>query len=149
MLQSQPLHPLKYDLQIFTDTSKEGRGTHLRENTARSTGPFQKANYTNYLLELNSACHHRQHHSGCQQTRRGGVRVGCGVGGGELRSSVCPTVENPDLVMQETGDSQIQTNPRPPNNKCDGRHTTQARPDHPDREVPLSRGLQSICSRWH
>ena len=34
VLQGQPLHPLKHPLQIFTDASKEGWGTHLNEHTA-------------------------------------------------------------------------------------------------------------------
>ena len=37
MLPGQPLHPLKHALQIFTDPSKEGWGTHLKEHTARGT----------------------------------------------------------------------------------------------------------------
>ena len=35
VLTGQPLHPLKHALQIFTDVSKEGWGTHLNEHTAR------------------------------------------------------------------------------------------------------------------
>ena len=31
VLQSQPLHPLRHALYIFTDTSKEGWGAHLNE----------------------------------------------------------------------------------------------------------------------
>ena len=52
---------------------------------------------------------------------------------------VCPTVENPDLMLQEAGDSQGPTHFRP----CDfdSRETIQARPDHPNRIVSPSRGL--------
>ena len=46
--------------------------------------------------------------------------------------------ENPDLVLQETDNSQSQTNVRPA--KCDSRQTIQVRPHHLDRVVPLSRG---------
>ena len=35
VLLGQPLHPLKHALQIFTDASKEGWGTHLNEYIAR------------------------------------------------------------------------------------------------------------------
>ena len=45
-LQDQPLHPLKYALQIFTDTSKEGWGARLNECTARGTLRNQKLSYT-------------------------------------------------------------------------------------------------------
>ena len=37
VLLGQPLNPLKHALQIFTDASKEGRGAHLDEHTARRT----------------------------------------------------------------------------------------------------------------
>ena len=37
ILSGQPLHPLKLALQIFTDASKEGWGTHLDKHTARGT----------------------------------------------------------------------------------------------------------------
>ena len=46
VLTVQPLQPLKHALQIFTDASKEGWGTHLNERMARETGHFQKANCT-------------------------------------------------------------------------------------------------------
>ena len=34
VLQGQPLHPIKHALQIFTDASKEGWGTHLNAHTS-------------------------------------------------------------------------------------------------------------------
>ena len=34
------IHPIKHALQIFTDASKEGWGTHLNEHTARGTWPL-------------------------------------------------------------------------------------------------------------
>ena len=37
VLPGQPLHPLKYALQIFTDASKEGWGAHLNKLTVRGT----------------------------------------------------------------------------------------------------------------
>ena len=50
-----------------------------------------------------------------------------------------PSVENPDLVFQETGDSQSLTHSRLA--ECGSRQAIQARPDHPYRVVSLSRGL--------
>ena len=40
-----------------------------------------------------------QHHSCCQHKQRRH----------EVRPTVCPSVENPDLVLRETGDSQGPT----------------------------------------
>ena len=55
--------------------------------------------------------------------------------------SVSPTVENPDLVHQETGDPQSSIHPRPA--KCDNRQAIQVRPNHSDRMVSPLRGLPS------
>ena len=52
---------------------------------------------------------------------------------------MCPSVENPDLVYQQTGNSQSSTHPRPA--ECDSRQAIQARSYHPDRVVPSPRGL--------
>ena len=46
-------------------------------------------------------------------------------GGDEVGSSMCPPVDKPDLVCQETGNSQSSTHPRPA--ECDGRQTIQTR----------------------
>ena len=45
VLQSQPIHPLKYALQIFKEASKEEWGAHLNALQGE-TGPFQKTSYT-------------------------------------------------------------------------------------------------------
>ena len=50
VLQGQPLHPIKHALQIFTDTSKEGWGTHLNEHTARGSWSLPEGKlHINYL----------------------------------------------------------------------------------------------------
>ena len=49
------------------------------------------------------------------------------------------TVENFNLVFQETSDSQSPIHSRPA--ECGSRQAIQARPDHPDRVVSPSRGL--------
>ena len=54
---------------------------------------------------------------------------------------MCPSVENPDLVYQETGNPQSLTHPRP--TECDSRQTIQTRPDHSNKMVPSPRGLPS------
>ena len=51
-------------------------------------------------------------------------------------SSVWPTVENPDLVLQKTGDSQSATHSRPA--ECHSIQAIQTRLDHLDRMVPPS-----------
>ena len=50
VLTGQPLHPIKHALQIFTDASKEGWGTHLNEFTARGTWSLPESKlHINYL----------------------------------------------------------------------------------------------------
>ena len=62
-------------------------------------------------------------------------------GGDEVGPSVCPFVENPDLVYQQTGNPQSSTHPRPA--ECDSRQAIQTRPNHSHRMVPSPRGLPS------
>ena len=57
----------------------------------------------------------------------------------EIGPSVRPTLENLDLVLQETSDFKGPTHPRP--TECGGRQAIQTRPDHLDRMVPPSRGV--------
>ena len=54
---------------------------------------------------------------------------------------MCPTVEDLDLVHQETSNSQRPTHTRPAEHGS--RQAIQARPDHSNRMVPPPRGLQS------
>ena len=148
VLPGQPLHPLKHALQIFTDTSKEGRGAHLNERTARGTWSLPESKLHINHLELkavflalkefqdlccnNSTGSHRQHNSGClyQQGR-----------GDEVGFIVCPTVENPFLVHQETGNSQSMSHPQLA--ERDSRQTIQVWPGHSNGIVPSSRGVPS------
>ena len=50
VLTGQPLHPIKHALQIFTDASKKGWGTHLNEHTARGSWSLPESKlHINYL----------------------------------------------------------------------------------------------------
>ena len=82
------------------------------------------------LPEQHSSYSHRQHHSGCLYKQRRGD---------ESWSSVCPSVESPDLVYQQTGYSQSPTHPRPAEHGS--KQAIQARPDNSNRVFSPSRGL--------
>ena len=147
VFQGQPLHPVKHALQIFTDASKEGWGAHLNKHTARGSWSLPESKlHINYLelkavflalrvprhlLKQDSTCSNRHHYSSVihKQGRRHAVG-----------STLCPTVENPNLVYEATGDSQSPTHSRPA--ERDSRQAIQARPDHPNRMVSPSRGLR-------
>ena len=82
------------------------------------------------LFRQDSSCGNKQHHNGVihKQGRRQ-----------EVGPSLCPTVENLDLVFQETSDSQSLTHSRLA--EYGSRQAIQARPDHPNRVVSPSSGL--------
>ena len=84
------------------------------------------------LFKQHSLGSHRQHNSGCLYQQRGGDEVGL---------PVCPTVENPVLVHQETGNSQGTSHPQPA--ERDSRQAIQTWPDHSNRMVPSPRGFPS------
>ena len=75
---------------------------------------------------------HRQHNSGCLYQQRRADEVGL---------PVCPTVENPVLVHQETSNSQGMSHPRPA--ERDIRQAIQTWPDHLNGMVPSPRGFPS------
>ena len=91
---------------------QERWGSHLGEHTARGTMvPSRSKLHINFLelrwsfgplriprplVEQYCCCSYRQHSSGCLYEGRAGD---------DVRPSLCPSVENPDLVFQETGDS--------------------------------------------
>ena len=73
----------------------------------------------------------RQYHGGVAYKQGGRYEVG---------PTMCPTMENLDLVYQKTSDSQSLTHTRPA--KCISRQAIQIGPDHSDRMVPPSRGIR-------
>ena len=146
MFQGQPLHPLKHALQIFTDVSKEGWGTHLNERTVRGTWslPESKLQINYMYLELKAVLLAlKEFQDLCLDnivlvaTDNTTVVAFINKEEGGMKSSV----ENPDLVCQETGNSQSSTHSSP--SECDSKQAIQTKPDHSDRMVPSPRGLPS------
>ena len=88
------------------------------------------------LLGQDSPGSNRQHNGSglCKQGRRH-----------EVGPTLCPIVENLDLVYQETSDSQGPTHPRSP--KCSSRQTIQTGSDHPDRMVSPSRSFPNLMQQ--
>ena len=84
------------------------------------------------LFKQHSPGSHRQHNSGCLYQQRRGDGVGL---------SVCPSVENPVQVYQETGNSQGTSHPRP--TERDSRQAIQTWPDHSNRVVTSSSSVSS------
>ena len=150
VLPGQPLHPVKHALQIFTDASKEGWGTHLNERTARGTWSVPESKLHINHLELNAVfLALKESQDLCSNNivlvATDNTTVVAYInkegGGDEVGLPVCPTVENPVLVHQETGNSQGTSHPRPA--ERDSRQAIQTWPDHSNGMVPSPRGFPS------
>ena len=126
---------------------KKGGGAHLNEHTARGTWSLLESKLHINYLELKAmflalkefldpcsdkiiSCNNRQYHS-CVIHKQGRRH--------EVGPTLCPALENLDLVFQKTGDSQSLTYSRAA--ECGSRQAIRARPDHPNRVVSPSRGL--------
>ena len=111
---------------VLVDTGKQA--AHKPSRTKSSFPSVERVPRS--LCRKNSSSSNRQYYSSSlhKQGRRN-----------EVGPTVCPTVENLDLVFPATSNSQSSTHSRPL--KCDSRQTVQTGSDHPDRVVPPSRSL--------
>ena len=144
VLQGQPLHPLQHALQIFTDASKEGWGAHLNERIARGSWSVPESKLRINYLELKAVfLALKEFQDLCVDkivlVATDNTTVVAYIKRHEVGPTVCPTVENLDLVYPATSNSKSPTHPRP--TKCGSRQTIPAGSDHPDRMVPPSRGF--------
>ena len=112
--------------RVLVDTGKQA--THKPSRTKSSFPSIERVPRS--LCRKNSSSSNRQYYSSILHKQGGRNEVG---------PTVCPTVENLDLVFPATSNSQSSTHPRPL--KCDSRQTVQAGSDHPDRVVPPSGSL--------
>ena len=136
VLTGQPLHPIKHALQIFTDASKEGWGAHLNEFTARGTWSLPESKLHINYLELKAVFLALKEFQNLlyKQGRRH-----------EVGHTLCPTMENLDLVYQTSSNSKSLTYPRAA--ECGSRQAIQTGPDHSNRMVPPSRGFPSYMQQ--
>ena len=155
ILTGQPLHPIKHALQIFTDTSKEGWGAHLNEHTARGSWSLPESKlHINYLelkavvlalKEFQDLCTDKivlvttDNTTVVSYINKEGIWH-------EVGSSLCPIMENLDLVYLETSNSQSPAHSMPAEHGS--RQAIQTRPDHPVWPL-LPEVFHTICSRWH
>ena len=96
--------------------------------TKSSLSSFKRVSRPLYWPD--STCGNRQHYS--SDLHKQGRRH-------EVRPTLCPIMENLDLVYQETSNSQSPTHSRPA--ECGSRQAIQTRPDHSNRVVSPSRGF--------
>ena len=112
--------------RVLVDTGKQA--AHKPSRTKSSFPSIERVPRS--LCREDSSSSNRQYYSSSlhKQGRRN-----------EVGPTVCPTVENRDLVFPATSNSQSSTHSRPL--KCDSRQTVQAGSNHPDRVVPPSGSL--------
>ena len=147
VLQGQPLHPIRHALQIFTDASKEGWGAHLNELTARGSWSVPESNLHINYLELKAVfLALKEFQDLCVGqivlVATDNTTVVAYIKQGrrhEVGPTLCPTLENLNLVFPETSDSKSQTHSGPP--ECDSGQAIQTGSDNPDRVVPPSRSF--------
>ena len=147
VLQGQPPHPLSHTQSNFYRCIQRRLDAHVGEHTARGTwfcsrkqvafelsgtkcGLFDPKRVLRPLFKQNCTPSNRQHHSHYlyKQRRRH-----------EVRPTVCPIVENTDLVLQEASDSQGSTHSWP--SECGSRQAIQTGSDLPNRGISSSDSL--------
>ena len=125
------------------------RGTHCKGNLVSSRKQVTyklfgtkndlsgSKNVPRPMLEQDNIYSNRQYRSGCLY--RQGWRH-------EVRPTVCPSVENPDLVFQETGNTQGPTHSTPVG--CGIKLSRLGQTIQTEWSI-LPNIFQLICSRWH
>ena len=147
MLQGEFLHPREHEKLIFTDASNAGWGVHSgQDSTGGLWSHLEKHLHIN-LLEMKavflalqffkntkqSSPHRlRQHLSGGIHQQTGQHSIG---------RTLCPNVENPNMVQSEQCDTQSTTHPGI--TQRNSRRPLQEEPDPINRMVPLSTNLQT------
>ena len=116
--------------------SSRKQATHKLPRTQGSLSSLKRV--PRPLCKPNSPSGYRQHNS--RSIHKQGRRH-------EVGPSVCPPVENLDLVFPETSDSKSPSYSRQA--KCDSRQAIQTGPDHPDGVVPppgnISKPMQEVA----
>ena len=104
-----------------------GKQTARKLSRVKSSSSGIKGIPSSLYKQGSSHCH-RQHY--CGSLHKQGR-------GNEIRPSVCPSLENDDLVYQKSSYTESQAHPRP--SKRDSRQTIQTGPNHSNRMVPQLR----------
>ena len=147
VLTGQPLHPVKYARQIFTDASKEGWGAHLDGHTARGVWSLPESKLHINHLELKAFfLALKQFQDLCTNkivlvaTDNTTVVSYINKEGGMRSGPLCALLWRIlTWCTGKPGDAQGPTHPRP--SKCGSRQVIQDGPDHSNRVVPSARGF--------
>ena len=97
---------------------------------------FSSKRFSRPLHPQYSTCGNRQHYSSVLHKQGGRHEVG---------PTLCPSMENLDLVYQTPSDAESPSHPR--STECGSRQAIPPRPDHSNRMVPPSRGFSSFMQQ--
>ena len=140
VLSGQPLHPIKHALQIFRRIKRRVGRSPKRTHCKRVLVPTRKQTthklsgakssfscsqrVQRSLYRPDSVGGNRQHYSSLLHKQGGRHEVG---------PTLCPSMENPELVHQTPSNSQSPTHPRPA--KCGSRQAIPPGSDHSNRKL--------------
>ena len=147
VLKGQPLHPLQHALQIFTDASNEGWGSHLGGSTARGVWSESKSRLHINFLELKAVLALKSFKRQCTgqivliATDNTTVVSYINKEGGMRSGSLCALLWRL-LSWCHRRNSAGQTHSG--SLECHSRQAIPAQSGDTDRVVPVSTGVQSL-----
>ena len=139
VMKGSHLHPKDHSIQLFTDASNEGWGTHLEPSSTHSLwSPQVKGLHINVLSGPETL---QRPVSGPNRASCDG-QLNCGglhkqTRGNTLNGDVCTHVENHDMVPSFSHHIESQAHSRV--SECDGRPTFQVESGTVNRMVGVSR----------
>ena len=149
VLEGQPLHPLQHALQLFTDASNEGWGTHLGDFTARGVWSKPESHLHINFLELKAVllalksfeplC---KGHIVLVATDNTTVVSYIIKQGGMRSGSLCALLWRLLSVPPQGNCAESKAHSGPL--ECDSGQAFQAQPGDSNRVVPFSAGFQSV-----
>ena len=152
VLTGQPLHLINHalDRRIKRRVGRSLKRTHCQRDlvTARKQAAYKLSGTKSSLSSLKRVSRplYQQDHSGCNRQHYSSV-IHKQRRRHEVGPAVCPTMEDVNLVYQETGDSQSQTHPGPLNVVAD-KLSRLGQTIQMEWSL-LQEVFQAICNRWY
>ena len=146
------LHHKDHSIQLFTDASNEGWGTHLEHTSTKGLWSDREKRLHINVLELKAVSLALQSFKDQCQNQRVLVTTQLNSSGlhkqirrNSLSRDMHSPVEDHDLVPSLPDNLKSQTHPRV--SECDGRPSVQAEPSAVNRMVTASTGVQTDLSK--
>ena len=148
VMKGADLHPKDHSIQLFTDASNEGWGTHLDQKSTKGLWSDWEKRLHISVLELKAvSLALRDFKDQCQNqtvlvaTDNSTVVAYINKQRGTHSAEMCAPVENHDLVPSLPHNIESQAHSRVP--ECDGRSTLQVQPSAVNKMVSAPTGVQT------